>query len=58
MTKRMRVIVDEAKKRRATYLKQFSKLNISIAEFAEINKMTPARMGQLLAKARSENVSH
>lgn len=54
-TKRMRVIVEEAQKRRALYLRQFEKLGISISEFAEMNQMTPARMGQLLTKARKEN---
>ena len=54
MAKRMRTIVEEAQKRRALYLRQYNKLSISIAEFAEMNQMTPARMGQLLNKAKDE----
>ena len=52
MAKRMRSIVENAQKRRASFLRQFNKLDITISEFAEMSKMTPARMGQILKKAR------
>jgi hypothetical protein len=58
MAKRMRTIVEEAQKRRALYLRQYNKLSISIAEFAEMNQITPARMGQLLNKAKDEQAAN
>ena len=52
--KRMREIVAEAKKRRAKFLKEFSKLNITLDEFGAIHNMTGERMGQMINKARRE----
>lgn len=47
---RMKDIVENAKKRSQMLRAEFKPLKITIAEFAEIHKMTPARMGQLLRK--------
>lgn len=57
MTKRMRDIVSNAKKRRASLLKQFlKKSNWTITEFAELHKLTRARMSKLLIQARNEKL--
>lgn len=57
--KRMREIMEEAKKRRARFLREFSKLGITLDEFGAIHNMTGERMGQIIKKARQEDaLSH
>jgi hypothetical protein len=46
----MKQIIADAKKRRQLLRAEFKALKITISEFAEIHKITPARMGQLLNK--------
>lgn len=54
----MREIVEEAKKRRAKFLKEFSKLGITLDEFGAIHNMTGERMGQIIKKARNEQAQN
>jgi|GEM_PF-6395836 hypothetical protein len=53
---KMKDIKNEAKKRRASLLKAFTKFNGTVTDFAERYEMTRARMSQILVKAKDENV--
>lgn len=46
--------IAQAKKRRAAYLKEFNRLDISISQFAILKGVTRQRMWKLLNMARAE----
>lgn len=46
--------ITQAKKRRASYLKEFNRLDISISQFAILKGVTRQRMWKLLNMARAE----
>ena len=54
MADEMKLIVDKAKRRRAKLLKELTDKKWTITKLAGKYEMTPARMGQLIKKARGE----
>ncbi len=46
--------ITQAKKRRAAYLKEFTRLDISISQFALLKGVTRQRMWKLLNMARAD----
>ncbi len=50
----MKLIIAAAKKRRAKYLKEFTRLGWTVTKYAESKGCTRARMSQLLLQAKAE----